>query len=425
MNHNIVEENIFKLKCSLLIQDTLGFWYDSKTGNCVEIFEKVMNLRNFKWEENGEIVDLDTEEVLIRVIDRVNMTIIAQIVCYAFEIACMSGENFESNSCFFKGKENVYVSDDINNDYKLLNFIRNAIAHNDDMKESELYSFSYDERMYTFVSNKDGYENSKVVIGKKELFEFLNGYITSLNIFNNIDYLLDINKKDIYSSKEIDDVRYFICIKDKRFFNLDDNQIFVIKDMINYLRNNKVESHKCVNFCYPYKCNVVNNYLRAFDFYYLVSGIYFHKENTYSQYMKFLLNYGTYYDRDIKQKHDIPGMFLMNRLFQIFSSTDKMVIDRTRDIFEENRFNKLRNSVIHGTYYKDFYGDFYFYDASRSRKNEEGLKFITKLSVSELSDRINKFSLSKKIEKESNVEYKNEKEFYEKFLKNIYKRFKL
>ena len=140
-----------------------------------------------------------------------------------------------------------------------------------------------------------------------------------------------------------------------------------------------------------------------YDFYYLITGLYSCRNYTYSKYMKYMLDYGTFYDREIRQEQDIPGLFIINRMFQIFSTTNNSVLDHTKNMFDFNRFNKLRNSIMHGTYYKDFYGTFYFYDAPRDKKNEEKLKFIDKLSIEEFRLMERMFKMAKRLEKESKM----------------------
>ena len=47
-------------------------------------------------------------------------------------------------------------------------------------------------------------------------------------------------------------------------------------------------------------------------------------------------------------------------------------------------FGRLRNAIIHGTYYKDIDANLYIYDGSRSNKTEEKLEFINKFTLEEL-----------------------------------------
>lgn len=406
MFNNMVEESMLRISCNILIHDSMVLWYQSKGESFINCFKKTMEIRGFEWTENGKVIDLSTGDALIRVIDALNTTIIAQIACYAYEIANTSKDDKKSERVSFREKDNIFVSDDISNDYQLLNFIRNAISHNNDMDDELRYAFSQSDRSYTFSLNKEGSENSKVVIGKKELVNFLSDYIISLNCLTASDNLLGLNFKNIYSQCPITDVEKFIELKNRetgQSIAPDENQSKIISDIVNYLRKNRVEDHKCVKFCYPYKQNVLNNYFRMYDFYYLITGLYSCRNYTYSKYMKYMLDYGTFYDREIRQEQDIPGLFIINRMFQIFSTTNNSVLDHTKNMFDFNRFNKLRNSIMHGTYYKDFYGTFYFYDAPRDKKNEEKLKFIDKLSIEEFRLMERMFKMAKRLEKESKM----------------------
>jgi len=422
MDNNIVEDNFQKISCNILIHDAIVLWYKNPNKSFMDCFKYTMSCRGFMWEENDKILDLDPTRTLIKVIDALNTTIIAQIVCYAFEIAKESKDRDESR-CSFKSKKNIIVSEDIESDFQLLNFIRNAISHNDDFKEKVQYSFSQNERFLTFTSNREGKENSKVIIGKHELVCFLSDYILSFNDLNGFSIKPEINLDKVYSNEAIDKVEEFIGLRSKANGELlipDENQISVLKNIVEYLRGHKVESLKCVEYRYPYKQNVFNNYLRAYDFYYLITGIYRNRYSTYSQYMKFLINFGTYYDMaDIVQKQDIAGMFIINRMFQSFSSSSTKDLDNFSKLFDYNSFNKIRNSIMHGTYYKDFEGNFYFYDAPRGKKTEEKLKCIDKLSIEKFREMDRSISFSKAIEYDQRL---TDQERYKKMIKTLKKK---
>ena len=424
MDNLIVEGNMQKISCNILIHDAMVLWYNLKDKSFIHSFKETMDLRGFRWEENGEIVEgLSARDTLLKVIDALNTTIVAQIACYAFEIA-KETENKDLERAEFKNKEYIFASDDITTDFQLLNFIRNAISHNDDLGDNVRYTFSQDDRLYTFTSNKEGQE-SKVVIWKHSLVTFLSDYIISLNCLKDFNLKPEINMDNVYSKKRIDEVEKFIGLRSKETGELiipDEYQREVIKDIVMYLRNNKVDKHRCVDFAYPYKQNILNNYFRMYDFYYLVTGLYRHRMDTYSEYMNYMLKFGTFYDREIKQQQDIPGLFIVNRMFQTFSSTDNEVLNYAKNIFEFNRFNKIRNSLMHGTYYKDFYGNYYFYDAPRGKKSEEKLKFLDKMTIDEFRFMDRMFLLSRRLE-QNRLEDLTEEEFHEKMLKMIKKRF--
>lgn len=430
MDDNVVEQNIMGLRCNLLLHDALGFWSSGKYGNLSQCLKEIIKIRRFEWVENGKVIDLTDDEILLKSIDCLNTTIIAQISCYVYEMATLNPSALEGND--FKNIENIIVSDDIDTDYKFLNFIRNAISHNDDNEDKLLYTFSLNNNSYTFLLNKEGCENSKVIIEKQQLMNFiskcLEKCITSKDKEESLGGKLHLIKKNIYSNYPLNDPKDFIEFYDletKEFVDVDENQRKIIFDIVEYLRNNNVESHNCVNLCYPYKQNAYNNCLRMYDFYYLISGLYSNKDGSYNEYMKKLLYCGTYYDRaDIKQKYDIPGLFLVNRLFHVFSTTKNQDLDNGFTTMEFERINKLRNSIVHGTFYKDFYGTFYFYDAPRKQKNEKQLKYIDKLTIEDFRSINWKFLLTKNIIKESNKRYVNEEERNRLIFEDIKRKFR-
>ena len=279
----------------------------------------------------------------------------------------------------FKGKEDLFVSEDITNDYQLINFIRNAISHNNDL-ENNLYLYSNVGGVYTFTLNRAGQENSKVVINMRNILDFLSEYLNSSELYKTYDMSILVNQDNIMSVKSINDSSKFIKLKfndSEEFIKPDEMQERALIDIIKYIKKNNLLNFEFVRRYYPYKQNVVNNYLQSIDFFAMMDELYFNRSKTFNQYIDELGKIGMLKNRKLKAIEDISDLFMLNRMFQIFSTNDnKFIKESSEGVLSFERYNKLRNAIMHGTYYRDFSGNLYFYDAPRGKKDEENLKFI-------------------------------------------------
>ena len=98
-------------------------------------------------------------------------------------------------------------------------------------------------------------------------------------------------------------------------------------------------------------------------------------------------------------KLDIVNPLKMNLLFQIFSYID---IKDLLQIFTNDNIplRRIRNSVMHGTYFTSREGMIYFYDCEQKTKKEEDLTFIHSMpidTITEIYERICEHSLNDNI----------------------------
>ena len=139
------------------------------------------------------------------------------------------------------------------------------------------------------------------------------------------------------------------------------------------------------NFFYPYKQNVLNNFLRTSDFYHMLNCLYILRGETFNSYLEKTSRYTPSGLKEIKNVGDIASLFLSNRFFQVFSTTpNKVFQENIAKTSEEIKLSKLRNAIMHGTYYKDLDAGIYIYDAPRPDKTEEKLEFIDSFTAEEL-----------------------------------------
>lgn len=389
----IAQNNMLKMLYNNLLYETMVRWSKSKNRAFIACFKDVLKEKGYDYKKEG----LDTRFVLCKVINYLNSTIIAKLICYAYEIILLDEDslNLLKKSDIFKTKDKTFVSEDITSDYQLINFIRNAISHNNDFNDN-LYVYSDIDENYTFRLNKEGQENSSVVINKRVLIDLLCEYVENSKMYKIYNSRLVINLDNIVKSSNNNQLINIQLDDSGKFIDLDDNQRKVIEWLVNDIKNNKSLNMDFVKLHYPYKQNIVNNYLNALDFNFFINGIYECRGNTFYEYLYEAGKLGLIESRKQYVTKDLTIMYRVNRLFQMFSTTDNKFISENLDgVISFNKYNKLRNSIIHGTYFIDFEGNIYIYDAPRNKKQEENLKFVDVITKEDFISIIDAFSAKK------------------------------
>ena len=397
----LMKDNMLKILYNNLIRETMVLWSKSKNKSFLVCFKEVMKNRGFKWEQSG----LNIRYILRKLINYLNSTTIAQIICYAYEIILLDKNIVEAmkQNAKFKEKKGIHASEDIENDYQFINCIRNAISHNNDLDKSS-YTYSDLDENYTFILNKEGKECSKIIINKKDLTDFLDECVTSSELYKMYSTNLALYLDNIHSSSPVSKNIPYMKLKSKEsknFIEPDENQSKVIEELVEYIRENHLINPYFIKLYYPYKQNAINNYLGALDFFCLMEEIYFSRTSTFLEYINNVGELGLLNQRQLKVIEDLTNMFMTNRIFQIFTTTNNQFIKESLEgVLPFDKYNKLRNAIIHGTYYRDFNGNLYFYDAPRGKKTEEYLKFVDVFSKDDFIVMSNAF-FAKKYDKEN------------------------
>ena len=238
------------------------------------------------------------------------------------------------------------------------------------------------------TQKKKGNESLKVTISEKEFIDLLLVYMKNINEYKQLEYILDIDMDKIKSSKKIVNTEDFIKLRHVKTGEIlppDDNQKKVIKELIEGIRSGYIKDYDNFNFFYPYKQNALNNFLKTTDFYHMLNCLYSLRGATFREYLDKASRYTPSGLKEIKNVGDIASLFIANRFFQVFSTTpNKMLQEKLSNTAEYIKFAKLRNAIMHGTYYKDLDAGIYIYDAPRENKTEEKLEFIDKFEAEEL-----------------------------------------
>jgi len=386
------QENLVKLSYNVFLLEAFAIWMERKDKSFFSCFQESLRKHQVEFKLDGEMRKFPDREILKVAIDSVKSTAVVQMLCYVYELLYKNYDPALSNDKaeFEKIKVNILhgANNSFNNE-QLLNHIRNAISHNDDM-DSPCYNYSMISDLFTFLPTKKNRENNstRVTISEKDLADLMVHYIKNINGYKQLDYIIDIDTEKIKSSRSISRVQDFIKLRNKQTGEIifpDENQKKVIKELIEQIRSGFIKENDNINFFYPYKQNVLNNFIRISDLYHLLNCLYKLRSEDFYGFIEKSSMYTPSGLSELKNFGDISSMFITNRFFQIFSTTTNKSLQQTlSETSQYLKLGKLRNAIMHGTYYKDFDAGLYIYDAPRESKTEEELVFVDSFSAQDL-----------------------------------------
>lgn len=153
------------------------------------------------------------------------------------------------------------------------------------------------------------------------------------------------------------------------------------------LKNNKLL------FYYSFKQNSLNNMIRCVELKYAIAIL---QNNKDLNFIEFINLFKSKLATLANFKLDIINPLKINLLFQIFSYIN---IKDLLPIFADNNIplRRIRNSVMHGTFFISHEGTVYFYDCETKTKKEDDLTFIYSMPLDKIIDiytKICEFSLN-------------------------------
>lgn len=385
------QNNLLKLSYNVLLLDAFAYWATHRDKSFMVCFDHALKEHEVQVQKNGVDFDMPKRDLLKIAVNELKSTAAIQMMCYVYELLYKNYDpslKYDKKE-FDKLKASVFEGPNNFNNEQLLTFIRNSVSHNDDMKEPS-YDYSILNEVFTFLptQKKKNSDSLKVTISEKELVDLIVVYMKNMNEYKQLDYILDIDMDKIKSSKKIENTEDFIKLRNVKTGEIlppDGNQKKVIKELIEGIRVGYIKGTDNFNFFYPYKQNVLNNFLRTSDFYHMLNCLYILRGETFNSYLEKTSRYTPSGLKEIKNVGDIASLFLSNRFFQVFSTTpNKVFQENITKTSEEIKLSKLRNAIMHGTYYKDLDAGIYIYDAPRPDKTEEKLEFIDSFTAEEL-----------------------------------------
>ncbi len=397
---NEANYNLVKLTYNMTLLDAFTIWMQKSDKSFLACFKESIVNNQVSLKLNNK--EVPARDILADAIKSVKSTVVIQTVCYIYE---MLYKNYDyglskDKATFDRIKNNVLQGNKSFNNEQLLSHIRNAIAHNDDL-DTPCYDYDFIREVFTFLPTKKKQTNNstRVIISEEELVTLMVQYIKNISEYKQLNYILDIDIDKIRSKKLIYNVEEFIKLRNIRtneILHPDENQRKIIKQLILDIRDNKIKETDNLNFFYPYKQNTLNNFIRTIDFYHLLNCLKKLRGENLQNFISTASMHTPSGLTELKDFGDILSMFLSNNLFQIFSTTPNNVLhDQISSELSYIPLNKLRNAIMHGTYYKDINASLYIYDGPRDDKTEEKLEFIDSFDCETLDMLIKRLFIAK------------------------------
>jgi len=314
----------------------------------------------------------------------------AQIYLYVYENIFKNYNNLsQAEKTAFQNLKNIFLQGvNINND-QILKIIRQAIAHNNDLMADPNYNYDIKKEKFVFHL-KDSLE-TKITISNEELIKVISLYINNIKTIPYEDFQLEIWKE---KNKNI------LHLRQKstgEIIEPDNNQLKVLQFLTGEIKNGHINENQKVLLLYPFKNSSFVNLLKLLDLQVIINNLYKYRTKTFREFMEVLCdNKKISLSRFEHLTHsgDILSLFDSNLLFQVFSTSKQDGMQEVlSSISTEIDINKVRNAIMHGTYFYDRDQDIVFYD--ERKKDEKILKNVGKMSLEQIKDFQYKFLRTK------------------------------
>ena len=131
------QNNLLKLSYNVILLDAFAYWATHKDKSFMVCFDHSLKEHEVQIQKNGVDYNMPKRDLLKLSINELKSTAAVQMMCYVYELLY---KNYDpslkyNKKEFDKLKTSVFEGPNNFNNEQLLNFIRNAVSHNDDMKE--------------------------------------------------------------------------------------------------------------------------------------------------------------------------------------------------------------------------------------------------------------------------------------------------
>lgn len=339
-------------------------------------------------ESKSEMVKKYGRDMLAEAVGYSSNFAVAQAFAYANELVSKNYTQFEGEDRkAFANLKRSFLEGNLNND-QILKVIRQSMAHNTDEGRPNFY---YDSTNQKFVFQLNN--NKEVItISPEQLTDVMGLYLKNMVSKKESEYMILLKLKDILegkSSKDSEQIQ-LISKKDKKFITPDEYQKETLAMLSNYIKCRQFVPKQQNLYFYPYKENSFTNCLKSLGTKYFLQKIYcgrmkgmdeFFDENNFQSLPAF---------EDCCNIQDYSSFIFANLIFQIFSTTPPSVIQECfESINPDINVQRIRNAIMHGTYFYNKNDRFVFYDGRE--KQEDKLTFVGTLCFEEvylLLDRI-------------------------------------
>ncbi|MBE5736425.1 MAG: hypothetical protein E7356_03645 [Clostridiales bacterium] len=359
----IKETQYCQLELTKMFDDLLSYWENHPKETFIDCYKIIREKYNYI---EYQIDDLENENDLFTAklqtdLNLVLAPIISQSFCYGYESIrrnydqTFSDERNDKNR-IINLKNNAISGDRLNYD-QILDIIRQAIAHNPESIPN--YYYDIDNFVIKFKINK---YNSIITLSNNQLLEFLVLFIKNMKE-HRYKYLESINLAD-YLTNEIDDI-----------------QKIIINELPTLLNISKIKN---LSHYFPFKQQSPNNLCRLLDLQTFLRNAYSSKNLSFEDFLK-SEKLKNIYQTSLDFKFDILNTLKLSVIFQTFTSLNIDTIIKNSNIGDNNlQLKRIRNSLIHGTYYTEYNEGLYFHDTPDKTKSEVNLEEISRSTITEM-----------------------------------------
>lgn len=312
-------------------------------------------------------------------------TVTAQIYSYAYENIFKNYNSLtqREKNVFASLKSNFLQGKNLNND-QILKLIRQAIAHNNDLASDPNYTYDLLSEKFTFHL-KDN-TDTIITISNEELMSIVALYINNIQTLAYEDYELEVHLNE--AKKGYKNILHLRQKSTNKLITPDGEQLKVLQFLTDEINQGYITERQKVLLLYPFKNGTFANLLKLLDLQIVLLNLYKHRTKTFKEFMQMLQNNKTLSLSRFEHfvhSGDMLSLFDSNLLFHIFStSTQDGMQNALNNVSRGIDINKVRNSIMHGTYFYNRDIDLVFYD--EKKKEENILKYVGKISMSEITD---------------------------------------
>lgn len=349
--------------------------------------------------ENSEIThvfDKDTKEeigkkdrsasrqVLQEYLGRVMNYIVVQAFVYAYDnIKNSLKEIIGRDKLELDFMKSLFVKGDYG-DEKLINIMRNAIAHNDD--EVEAPRFKYDEvndrYIFSFRDNVDA-----ISLSTTQLIHLIKLYTRNAEKARSDKYAVAIQKNKIMSgeTRPSSSLIKLFNKENGKIINPDEHQIKALDEVVDRINIGAFVPTSNYTYFYPHKDSSMNNTSKLLQVYLMLSVLYENRGLDSRSFGDLIFEkFGSSFN-DMNSIYDVVAPLISNILFQICSNNPNSFLQRcVEDINPDINMREVRNSVMHGTFFYDRLNSLVFYDSKE--KDEEDLKYVATLTFDQIRE---------------------------------------
>ena len=289
----------------------------------------------------------------------------------------------------------VTGTDNLNYD-GLLNLIRQGLAHNND--EFAVPNIEIDDSG-DFIFKSRQFADNIVKVSAQDVFNLLQIYMNSAIKHYKEEYVIASNLNLCKNVDKIKQSNSFIKLyrtDSKQEILPDANQEKVLLNLIADYKGGVAITDQNLSFYYPFKANYQNNAKNAVAMTLLFKHLYNNRANT--------LNDGTLrtliksddsqFFKGLDANTDFLAVLVNSELYNLLTCVPHNKIQPILDELHINiPSNKLRNSIMHGTFFFDKDRSFCLYDGKK--KTEQSLSHVGNISMPEIYEIINRIQIDR------------------------------